>query len=102
MSRPGVRVHSDGCRYHVRWFDDSGRWHEVLDDFKYEFMPHERKFDPATRTWSVPLYCRARVRQWALRWFDREDCAFTEDEPTGNAYGSHSYSHSQSGYGQYG
>jgi hypothetical protein len=38
MCPPRVRVHSARGRYHIRWFcEDSALWHEVLDDFKYEF-----------------------------------------------------------------
>jgi hypothetical protein len=74
----------------------------ILHDFKYAFERHERRFDAAERSWSVPLYCRARVRQWADRWFSPAEREFTEDEPVGHGYGSRSYSDSQSSYGRYG
>lgn len=103
MSRPYLHVHSDGQRYHIKWWcEETGDWRMILHDFKYAFERGERRFDPATRTWSLPLYTRARVRQWADRWFSPDEREFTEDEPAGHGYGSRSYSGSHSSYGQYG
>ena len=100
MSRPYLRVHSDGRRYHLRWFcEETGDWRLILHDFKCAFEPHERRFDAATKTWSLPLYCRARVRQWADRWFDADEREFSEDEPAGH---SRSYSYSRTSSGRYG
>jgi hypothetical protein len=99
MSRPYLRVHSDGRRYYIRWWcEETGDWRMILRDFKFAFEPHERRLDAVERSWSVPLYCRARVRQWADRWFDVDEREFSEDQ----GYGSRSYSDSQSSYGRYG
>jgi hypothetical protein len=105
MSSPRLRlrIHSDGRRYHIQWFcEDSVLWHEVLDDFKYEFEPWERRFEPGPRMWSVPLAYRARVRAWAKRWFDADSREFTEDEPAGHGYEGRSYSQDQNSYARYG
>jgi hypothetical protein len=81
---------------------DTDDWGEILRDFKHEFAQWEREFHPATKTWSVPLYCRARVRRWAERWFDPDRREYVEGEPAGGSYGSRSYSNSRSGYGRCG
>jgi hypothetical protein len=98
-----LSIHSDGRHYYIRWFcADGAAWFEILDDFKYEFAQWERRYDPGTRTWSVPLECRARVRAWADRWFDPDARGFTEDGPAGHADGSRSYSQGRNSYARYG
>jgi hypothetical protein len=103
VSRPYLRVHFDGEYYSIRWFcKASDRWREILRDFKAEFGEWEREFDRATNTWSVPLSCRLRVRQWADRWFSPDEREFSEDEASGYGSGSHTYSDTRSSYGRSG
>jgi hypothetical protein len=95
-----VRIHDDGCgRLHLKWYvDDSGLWHRILNDFKATFRTHsERSYNSTTRTWSVPLWCRAQLEQWADYWFDdaAQQWEAGEDGYTaGRTYG-------ESSYGQY-
>jgi hypothetical protein len=94
-----VRIHDDGYRLHLKWYaDDSAHWFEILDDFKATFRTHSwRSYNSTTRTWSVPLWCRHRLEEWADYWFDTDAQQWDEDEPAG-AYGR---SYSRSGYSQY-
>jgi hypothetical protein len=97
-----IRIHDDDYgRLYLKWYaDDSAHWFEILDDFKATFRTHsERSYSSATRTWSVPLWCRRRLHEWASYWFDDDAQQWDEEELAGRTYGSRTYS--RSGYGQY-
>jgi hypothetical protein len=47
----------------------------------------ERSYNSTTRSWSVPLWCRRRVHEWADDWFDADAQQWDEEEPDGRAYG---------------
>jgi hypothetical protein len=85
-----IRLHDDGYgRLHLKWYaDDSHQWHRILDDFKATFRTHsERSYSSTTRTWSVPLWCRQRLEEWADYWFDGDAQQWDDEEPAGSAYG---------------
>src|SRR5207245_9401101 len=40
-------------------------------------------YSATSKTWSVPLWCRPRLHQWADYWFDA-DCQQWDDDEVGN------------------
>jgi hypothetical protein len=97
-----IQVGDDGYgRLRVRWWaDDSELWRRILDDFKATFRTHsERSYNSTSRTWSVPLWCRRRLEEWADYWFDGAAQQWDEDEEEPAGYGR-TYAGSRS-YGRY-
>lgn len=99
MSRPSIVITDDGIRLHIKWFcEDSGTWHDILEDFKRTFWRHgDKTFSGITKTWSVPGWHKGRLHEWCDSWFDDDCQRWACTDP----YGSRSYGGRARGDGSY-
>jgi hypothetical protein len=104
MSRASIRIYDDGYRLQLKWYaDDTAHWRRILDDFKATFRTHsERSYNSTTRTWSVPLWCRRRLEEWADYWFAGDAQQWEDEQPTGYRYGGRTRSDTRSSYERFG